>query len=130
LRKERYKQSPDRVLEKNRRWYKNNKKQILAQKQKYYSQAKADFYFRNQLRRAQKLLATPAWVNLEAIQAVYTEAYRRSREKEDFSYHVDHIVPLKHSLVCGLHVPWNLRIVPAEENLSKGNKLLPELIYA
>lgn len=38
------------------------------------------------------------------------------------TFSVDHIIPLIHTNVCGLHYPENFKIIPTSENSSKGNK--------
>jgi 5-methylcytosine-specific restriction endonuclease McrA len=76
-------------------------------------------------RRAQKLKATPAWLTLEHLKEIKL-LYLKSKiiSKETGTQHqVDHIVPLLGKEVCGLHVPWNLRVITAEENRKKCNKL-------
>ena len=52
----------------------------------------------------------------ERIKAIYREAAAREGE-----WHVDHIIPLRGKLVCGLHVPDNLQILPGAENRRKSN---------
>jgi len=75
-------------------------------------------------RRSRKLRATPEWLTEEQdlqIKLIYEEAIEL--EKADgIKRHVDHIVPLQGKNVCGLHVPWNLQILTAEQNLRKSNK--------
>jgi len=66
-------------------------------------------------------LATPKWSNYEAITTIYKQAALIS-VKTGKKHHVDHIVPLNGKIVCGLHWEYNLQILPAKENLRKGNK--------
>ena len=64
-------------------------------------------------------LRTPKWVDCEAILDVYRKA--RAMRKAGHDVQVDHIVPLNGKTVSGLHVPWNLQILSADENLAKRN---------
>lgn len=65
--------------------------------------------------------ATPSWVDNREISVVYSQATEKTKET-GIVHHVDHIWPIQHKLFCGLHVPWNLRVIPASENCSKSNK--------
>ena len=75
-------------------------------------------------RHADKMQRTPVWLSAEdktRIKCYYQLAQMRNQES-GFKWHVDHKVPLRGSKVCGLHVPWNLQVIPAAENLSKNNR--------
>jgi hypothetical protein len=40
-------------------------------------------------------------------------------------WHVDHIIPVKHKLVCGLHIAENLQLLPGPDNQRKSNHFSP-----
>lgn len=71
------------------------------------------------------LLSAPPWVDRKALMRLHTEAQTRTRVT-GVLHTLDHIVPLNHPRVCGLTVPWNLRVVTAAVNMSKGNTWCPE----
>lgn len=74
------------------------------------------------LHERQLRLACPKWVPRAELVAIYAESARLSSETGE-PYEVDHIVPLQGANVCGLHVPWNLRVVHRTVNRRKCNKL-------
>jgi hypothetical protein len=75
-------------------------------------------------RRARQKQRTPKWLSkdhLKEIENFFWLAKDISRTTGEL-YHVDHIVPLQGKDVCGLHVPWNLQVLPSDVNLSKSNR--------
>lgn len=84
-------------------------------------------------RRNSVKTATPSWLSeSDTLHTArfYEIAVAMSEGKE--KYEVDHIVPVNHPLVCGLHVPWNLQVISYKQNKEKGNALqtdpLPDAI--
>lgn len=76
-------------------------------------------------RKRAKDLATPLWANREKMVLIY-QAAKEISSATGVKHHVDHIVPLKSDLVCGLHNEFNLRVIPAAENLRKHNRYWPD----
>jgi len=95
------------------RWVARNKTQY-REKQNTFSA----------LRKSYQRQATPKWLSKEQREQI-AEFYiiRNKITKETgIPHHVDHIVPLRGENVSGLHVPWNLQVISAEENNKKRNK--------
>jgi hypothetical protein len=108
------------------RAYHQANREILLEKQRAYKQTNRHIFNALQAKRkANKLMATPAWANLEAIKGIYELAAIVNRTSHDL--HVDHIVPLQSKLVCGLHCEANLRLMAASDNISKGNRHWPDM---
>jgi len=98
-------------------WQKNNKGKVNAN---------------TALRHAAKMARKPTWLTAAdkmKIKCLYQLSAMYNRES-DIKWHVDHIVPLQGETVSGLHVPWNLRVIPATENIRKSNKLYDATIMA
>lgn len=96
---------------------------------KYYTKTKPKAFARSAQRRATLRNANVSWANTQYISDMYSDV--QSAEKlfqslgVNWKFHVDHIIPLTHDLVCGLHTEHNLQVLTAEENLSKSNKYDP-----
>lgn len=71
--------------------------------------------------------AQPPWADVAAIRGIYNEA--RSLRRAGYDVEVDHIVPLIHPLVCGLHVRANLRIIDRRINAQKSNHTFPGMPF-
>ena len=77
-------------------------------------------------RRRKHRQASPSWLTRQQkseMRELYKIAITMTKTTGE-QYVVDHIVPLRAETVCGLHVPWNLRVITQEENLKKSNKIV------
>jgi len=121
-----------------KRYYQKNREAVIARaaarpheevkgyKQKYKDANPELYKALVSVRKRRHRAATPSWITKDQklqIRQMYLEAQRLTKLTGE-RYVVDHIVPLINEAVCGLHVPWNLRIMTQEENLRKSNKLL------
>ena len=128
----------EEVRDKKHEWYLDNREQVIqtaatrpaavlreyrnAWKESNKVQVRAD----TKARRRKHRDATPPWLTRKQkseIRQLYQIAITMTQTTGE-QYVVDHIVPLRGGAVCGLHVPWNLRVIPQEENLKKSNKLV------
>lgn len=148
-----YESNRDRVREANKAWREANKERVLAQvtawqkanpekvkaaKQRNkanrpytvkaeYAKNKPAYFARAAERRAAKTSRTPTWADREAIAEYYKACRALNAVFGPGTFHVDHIVPLKHELVSGLHTDANLQMLTGKENLSKSNRYWPNM---
>jgi hypothetical protein len=110
-------------------WYNKNKDTALGRSKSWKASNpdKIASYVRN--RQAAKLQRTPCWITakqLKQIEHFYAQAKKLEFET-GIRHHVDHIIPLQGKMVSGLHVPENLTIITAKQNLRKNNKFSVDL---
>jgi hypothetical protein len=95
---------------------------------KTVEQKKAHLCYLQAKYRSSKNNATPTWLTEQDKQDIKYHyniaAYFTWLSGGFVQHHVDHIVPIQGKEVCGLHVPWNLQVLIASDNLRKSNKLI------
>ena len=111
-----------RIYDRDR--YRNNPVRQAYQFDQACRWAKANPGRRNEIiaaRRKHVKRATPPWLTAEDKKEIKA-IYRQARSYGPGVMHVDHIIPLRGKLICGLHVPGNLQILPRLKNIRKGNR--------
>lgn len=106
-------------------WREANKEKMQAARKAWLSKNRHKAQATVRSRQAGKKRRTPAWLTHEdkwMIEQAYEISVKRTKML-GFPWHVDHIIPLHGKAICGLHVPWNLQVIPATENCKKGNRL-------
>ena len=114
----------DKLLRDKQQDYAKNRDRYLADKKVYRQENKGAIRALNAARKHVVKLRTPVWLSEDdfwLIKEAYKLAARRT-EIFGFQWDVDHIVPLQGTTVSGMHVPWNLQVIPATDNIRKKNK--------
>jgi 5-methylcytosine-specific restriction endonuclease McrA len=116
-----YRRNKERRRARSKMWLEENREASRAASRTWAKNnpGKRAMYQRN--REVEIARATPPWANRDALLFVYNQA-------AVLGLTVDHIHPIKHPHVCGLHVPWNLQLITREENASKGNRCFPQTL--
>lgn len=104
--RQRYAQCPERAKANVAEWKRSNPSKVAAS---------------NAKRRASKTTAKVPWASQRYMELWY-EVARLETARSGVLCHVDHIVPLVHPMVCGLHCEDNMQVLTASENCSKQNK--------
>jgi len=128
------------VKDRKNAWYQDNRDQVIAAAKTTpldkKAQYKRDWKERNTVwvradtkaRRRKHRKAVPPWATNKhkaEIRQLYQIAITMTRTTGE-QYVVDHIYPLRSDVVCGLHIPWNLRVITQQENSRKSNSLPPD----
>lgn len=114
-----FKQCKRCLHNKHMEWRRNNREAHRANVKRDYLKNKARYNFHGAKYRAAKRNAVPK--NLPDTMLKEIQLFYEIAKWYNEPMHVDHIVPLGGDDVCGLHVPWNLQIISAEENWRKSN---------
>ena len=113
----------DDLLESKRLWDASNREHINSYRKAYRKKNPTKHREWDARKRASRLQRIPKWLNAEQKEEIKQFYWLRDDIVTITGelYEVDHIVPLQGREVCGLHVPWNLQILPSDLNNKKNN---------
>lgn len=109
-----------RNRERSKQWDRNNPELMRSYKTAWKRRNPHEVLADVRRRQAAVLRAIPPWADRKGIAAMYRDARARGLE-------LDHVVPLRHPLVCGFHCETNLRPVPSTLNRRKSNRYWPDM---
>jgi len=118
------KNNPTKNKQITEEWRKDNYTHIQDYSKEYGKTHQAERTAIQNARYAKQKKTTAAWANKTDIDAIYAEANRLTK-LAGIKYSIDHIIPQTGKFVTGLHVEYNLQIMPKNKNTSKYNKYDP-----
>lgn len=114
----------DRAAEIKRNHFAANKAACLSRMAEWKRAHPESRTVDNLSRRVAHSNAMPAWANQFFVAEAYDLARERTRAHSlGVAWSVDHEIPLRSPIVCGLHTHGNLRVIPALDNVRKGNRI-------
>ena len=119
------KNNPDKVKQHNDTQYINHTQKIKDGVKKWGKDNPVKILAHTRRQQTKRLMRCPKWLTSDdywMIQQAYELAALRTK-MFGFSWHVDHILPLQGKTVSGFHVPANLQVIPAVDNVRKGNRV-------
>jgi hypothetical protein len=119
----------DKERERNRTYHSQNPEIVRNRVKRWRAANPGKQRAKARMREAQKLNACPPWAKNAQVKREILSHYLHAQWLETvtgIAMHVDHIVPLQNDFVCGLHVPANLMVLSADDNVSKSCYWWPE----
>ena len=114
------------IFARNKKWRANNKARCNAATRRWRESNLDKDAKRSNDYRVRKLKSRPSWVNDEYISLWY-KLSKAEEIRTGMKVHVDHIIPLRSDLVCGLHCEDNMQLLFSTSNLAKGNRHWPDM---
>lgn len=118
-------QNKERVAEYKRAWQERNPNKSKVAIANWKSRNKAKIAARTRYDQIKLTGAVPPWYG-EIDELVAVEAHDLAwlrRKTTGISWSVDHMIPLKSKVACGLHCADNLQVIPLAMNVKKHTKL-------